>query len=327
MALPPLGTTLRFVQAKSFRRNRKPGAGDFWIVLHDTESHEGPSAAEDGAQFDAVRTDQTSTNRMCDENSTIQCVPDNCISFAHSPVNDWGKALEICGSVKQSAAEWRDPPGQLEQVAWNVADWWKQKIDAGLNPGALRFLYAEDLVANMRQHGVTTHNEISRASRMPGQVQDWMKATGQGGSDHTDPGMNFYPDFAHRSSIPDTPLGFVLQLANQLLAGQVPVQPVTPTPTPTPTPITPNTNPTANPTEVLVQSLPNVTAGDQGDQVKRVQALLVAAGFAPGDIDGVYTDSPDSPTRTAIIAFQAARGLTQDGNVGIQETWPALLGL
>jgi peptidoglycan hydrolase-like protein with peptidoglycan-binding domain len=41
----------------------------------------------------------------------------------------------------------------------------------------------------------------------------------------------------------------------------------------------------------------------------------------------VYTDSPDSPTRTAIIAFQAARGLTQDGNVGIQETWPALLGL
>ena len=317
MALPPLGTTLRLVQARAFRRARKPGAGDFWIVLHDTESHEGPSAAEDGAQFDAVRTDDVSTHRMCDENSTIQCVPDDFVSFAHSPVNDWGKALEICGSVKQSAAEWRDPPGQLEQVAWNVADWWKQKIDAGLNPGPLRFLYAEDLVANMRQHGVTTHNEISRATRMPGQVQDWMKATGQNGSDHTDPGMNFYPDFAHRSSIPDTPLGFVMQLAGQLLAGQVPVQPAPPTPV----------TPTTDPTEALVQSLPDVKPGDQGDQVKRVQALLVAAGFAPGDIDGVYNASDTSPTRTALIAFQAARGLSQDGSVGVKETWPALLGL
>jgi len=317
MALPPLGTTLRFVQARSFRQDRKPGAGDFWIVLHDTESHEGPSAAEDGAQFDAVRTDTVSTHRMCDENSTVQCVQDNFISFAHSPVNDWGKALEICGSVQQSAAQWRDPPGQLEQVAWNVADWWKQKVDAGLNPGPLRFLYAEDLVANMRQHGVTTHNEISRATQMPGQVQAWMKATGQKGSDHTDPGMNFYPDFAHRSSIPDTPLGFVIQLANQLLAGQVPVEPVPPTPV----------TPTTDPTEALVQSLPDIKPGAQGDPVKRVQALLLAAGFAPGDIDGIYTDSDTSPTRTALVAFQAARGLTQDGTVGIKETWPALLGL
>jgi len=321
MALPPLGTTLPFVQAKFFRRARKPGAGDFWIVLHDTESHEGPGAAEAGAQFDAVRTDEVSTHRICDQDSTVQCVPDDCISFAHSPVNDWGKALEICGTVSQSAAEWRDPPGQLEQVAWNVADWWKRKIDAGLNPGPLRFLYAEDLAANMRQHGITTHNEISRATRMPGQVQDWMRTTGQGGSDHTDPGPNFYPDVGHRNSIPDTPLGVVMDLATKLLGGQVPVQPGPPTP------VTPSTNPTENATEALVQSLPDVKPGDQGDQVKRVQALLVAAGFAPGDIDGVYTASDTSPTHQALIAFQAARGLTQDGNVGVKETWPALLGL
>jgi peptidoglycan hydrolase-like protein with peptidoglycan-binding domain len=108
-----------------------------------------------------------------------------------------------------------------------------------------------------------------------------------------------------------------MQLANQLLAGQVPVQPVPPTPV----------TPTTEPTEALVQSLPDVKPGDQGDQVKRVQALLLAAGFAPGDIDGIYTASDTSPTKSALIAFQAARGLTQDGNVGIKETWPALLGL
>ena len=41
MALPPLGTPLAFVQARSFRTTRKPNAGDFWIVLHSTEGHEG----------------------------------------------------------------------------------------------------------------------------------------------------------------------------------------------------------------------------------------------------------------------------------------------
>jgi hypothetical protein len=219
MALPPLGTTLRFIQARSFRRERKPGAGDFWIVLHDTEGHEGATAAEDGANFDAVRTDLTSTHRFCDRDSTIQCVEDEFISFAHSPVNDFGKALEICGKAARTAADWRDPPGRLEQVAWNVADWWKQKIDAGINPGPLRFFYAEDLVANMRQHGVTTHFEITRACGMPGQVQDFMRDTHQDPSTHTDPGRGFYPDVDHRDSIPDTPLGFVMNLANQLLAG------------------------------------------------------------------------------------------------------------
>src|SRR5262245_20169013 len=146
MTLPPLGTKLPFIQARSFRRERKPRAGDFWIVLHDTEGHEGATAAEDGANFDAVRTDEVSTHRFCDRDSSIQCVEDDFISFAHSPVNDWGKALEICGKASRTAADWHEPPGRLEQVAWNVADWWKQKIDAGLNPGPLRFLYAEDLV-------------------------------------------------------------------------------------------------------------------------------------------------------------------------------------
>jgi hypothetical protein len=144
-------------------------------------------------------------------------VRDQFIAFAHSPVNDWGKSLEICGRVTRSPDSWRTPPGRLEQVAWNVADWWQQKLDAGVDPGPLRFLYAEDLAANMRQHGVTTHNEISRACQLDGQVKEWMRATNQTASDHTDPGPNFYPAFEDRATIPDTPLGDVLRLAEQLL--------------------------------------------------------------------------------------------------------------
>jgi peptidoglycan hydrolase-like protein with peptidoglycan-binding domain len=112
-----------------------------------------------------------------------------------------------------------------------------------------------------------------------------------------------------------------MDLANQLL-GNPPTGPGG-----TPPPVTPATIPTDNATEVLVQALPEVKPGDQGDHVKRVQALLLAAGLSPGDIDGAYGLSPTSPTRAAIVAFQASKGLTQDGNVGVKETWPALLGL
>jgi hypothetical protein len=44
-----------------------------------------------------------------------------------------------------------------------------------------------------------------------------MHVTDQTPSDHTDPGPNFYPAFEDRATIPDTPLGDVLQMAAQLL--------------------------------------------------------------------------------------------------------------
>lgn len=89
-------------------------------------------------------------------------------------------------------------------------------------------------------------------------------------------------------------------------------------------PITPLTFDT---TEQIVNQLPVINPGDTGDHVKRVQALLLVAGFNPGALDGVYTTDPNSPTRKAIVAFQQAKGLAQDGNVGTKQTWPALLGL
>ena len=47
--------------------------------------------------------------------------------------------------------------------------------------------------------------------------------------------------------------------------------------------------------------------------------MLLAAGFNPGKIDGVFGPL----TRAAVLAFQKSKGLVQDGIVG-RKTWTAL---
>jgi GH25 family lysozyme M1 (1,4-beta-N-acetylmuramidase) len=96
-----------------------------------------------------------------------------------------------------------------------------------------------------------------------------------------------------------------------------------------PTPVAPPQPPPApDTTEAIVKQLPDTRPGARGDHVKRIQALLLAAGFDPGTIDGIYTaNDPNGPTFKAIVAFQTAHNLKPDGNVGIKQTWPALLGL
>ena len=45
---------------------------------------------------------------------------------------------------------------------------------------------------------------------------------------------------------------------------------------------------------------------------RQIQALLVYLGYDPGEVDGI----PGRNTRRAVLAFQAAEGLTQDGSPG-----------
>ena len=54
--------------------------------------------------------------------------------------------------------------------------------------------------------------------------------------------------------------------------------------------------------------------GDRGEDVGRLQALLSAAGFPPGPIDGIL----GSRTLLAVISLQEALGLVVDGLVGPQ---------
>lgn len=118
------------------------------------------------------------------------------------------------------------------------------------------------------------------------------------------------------------------RLAAPVVPPVVPVPPVgggtAPSPV-VPPPTTPTPTPAPNWTEVIVNTLPTIAPGaTNAAAVKRVQGLLVANGFNPGTIDGIY-GSATGPTGKAIAAFQAARKLLVDGVVG-RQTWTALLG-
>ena len=67
------------------------------------------------------------------------------------------------------------------------------------------------------------------------------------------------------------------------------------------------------------RAFPIETLGDRGADVRAIQGLLTHHGFAV-PIDGVFGAS----TRTAVRAFQAARGLPVDGLVR-ETTWAKLV--
>ena len=54
--------------------------------------------------------------------------------------------------------------------------------------------------------------------------------------------------------------------------------------------------------------------GDAGGDVRELQQQLAAAGFFPGEIDGVFGPH----TQAAVVAFQLQQGLVADGEVGPQ---------
>lgn len=86
----------------------------------------------------------------------------------------------------------------------------------------------------------------------------------------------------------------------------------------------------AKTTEEIVQQLPVLKQGATGAAVRRVQGLLVAAGYDLGT-SGAKKDGIDGSfggvTATALRAFQAAAHIGVDGVVGPAQTWPALLGV
>lgn len=67
------------------------------------------------------------------------------------------------------------------------------------------------------------------------------------------------------------------------------------------------------------EAAPLLRLGDYGDNVIRLQNMLLSAGYDPGPIDGIFGPR----TQAATIEFQRSAGLLVDGIVGPQ-TWGAL---
>lgn len=72
--------------------------------------------------------------------------------------------------------------------------------------------------------------------------------------------------------------------------------------------------------DVLAPSYPKIGLGSRGAPVRAAQERLLALGFDPKGIDGIF----GAGTRAAAIAFQFSAGLAQDGILG-PKTWSALI--
>jgi N-acetyl-anhydromuramyl-L-alanine amidase AmpD len=104
---------------KSYTKGRKSGQPRV-VFIHTTEGSEGRSSAEDGAAYDARRTDGTSTHFFVDQDSTIQEVLTTDESHAaRTHGNDVGIQIEVCGKAGQSVTQWADAAsaGAIEQCA------------------------------------------------------------------------------------------------------------------------------------------------------------------------------------------------------------------
>jgi len=98
---------LTFVRPRAFGSGRD-GKAVRYIVIHYTAGSERSTSAEDGAAYDARRTDGTSTHYFVDSNSVVQCVlTRDRANAARAKGNRLGIQYELCGTV-QSRAQWLD---------------------------------------------------------------------------------------------------------------------------------------------------------------------------------------------------------------------------
>lgn len=107
MAQSPEYPDLRWIEPKAWGEGRD-GKSVRYIVIHYTAGSEGPTSAEDGALYNARRTDGTSAHYFVDPDSVVQGVRTrdraNC---ARHRGNRLGIQYELCGTA-QTRAQWQD---------------------------------------------------------------------------------------------------------------------------------------------------------------------------------------------------------------------------
>jgi N-acetyl-anhydromuramyl-L-alanine amidase AmpD len=176
VAQSPEYPDLKWVPPKSWRNANRTSVQ--LIVIHTTQGHERATSAEDGAAYDARRTDGTSTHYFHDQNSTVQCVHTADIAHtARAEGNRRGIQHELCGRAEQTDAQWDDAAsaGTLRQAAKQAAR------DAKKWGIPVRHLTVAEVRAGYK--GFCGHYDITRA--FP-----------QDGGSHTDPGPDFpWSDF------------------------------------------------------------------------------------------------------------------------------------
>lgn len=170
MAQSPEYSDLKWVEPKSWTNANRSSVQ--LVVIHTTEGSAHSASAEDGAAYDARRTDGTSTHYFHDNTSTVQCVRTNDQAHtARAQGNRRGIHHELCGKAGWDN-EWQGTYAQdmLERAAKQAAR------DAKKWDIPVRHL----TVAQVRDgvKGFCGHWDITRAFPADGGT-------------HTDPGPDF----------------------------------------------------------------------------------------------------------------------------------------
>lgn len=180
---------LRWVPPASWSSGR-PGGGPRFIVIHTTEGSSHAQSAEDGAAYDARRTDGTSTHYFVDDSSIVQCV--RTTDRAHTAGytgNLYGIQYELCARASYGTAWWTGGSYALAMLRRAAAQCARDAKRYGI---PIKRITARDLAAGGR--GFVGHVDVTNA---------WHEV------DHTDPGPSF-------------PWSLFLDMVNEAAAGGKP---------------------------------------------------------------------------------------------------------
>lgn len=142
------------------------------IVIHTTQGSYHGQSAEDGAAYDARRTDGVSTHYFHDDNSTVQCVrTEDKAHHARTQGNNRGIGHELCGRAEWDT-EWSNTyaTAMLKRAAKQAA---RDAVKWGI---PVKHLTVAQVDAGDK--GFCGHYDITRA--FP-----------EDGGTHTDPGPDF----------------------------------------------------------------------------------------------------------------------------------------
>lgn len=127
-----------------------------WVVLHDEEA----DTAKSAAVWFTNPASSGSTHLCVDDNECYATLPANLIPWGSASAigaNKAGFHIEQAGYARWSAVVWKSHMDTLRRAAYKTALW------AAHYNIPLRFVDAEGL--KIGQRGITTHAEVSAASR------------------------------------------------------------------------------------------------------------------------------------------------------------------
>lgn len=146
----------------------------WWIVLHDEEA----PTAQGAAEYFRTAASGGSAHLCVDDNTCYRCLNNDTTPWGAASsfgANQHGFHIEQAGFASWPAARWKQHDRMLRRAAYKTA------LHCKAFRVPVQFVAAKDLP---RKHGITTHAEVSAASRR-------LDPKNAAAYSHTDPGKGW----------------------------------------------------------------------------------------------------------------------------------------